>query len=131
MADTVFQVQEVHIDRTRNVRVGESGWYEPMDEDKGALFKHWSQEYGRCTGKMYRTKAGVSFHVGYVFQARVPYGADSMKSNRAHWPKPKKLEDTYLCEMWCSWRTLKRDPNAAAPGFAYIPLTEQYEEADL
>jgi hypothetical protein len=40
-----------------------------------------------------------------------------------------KPKDTYLCEMWCSWRTLKRDPQAAGPGFAHLPLAEQYEEA--
>lgn len=127
---TVFQVQEVHIDASRNVRVGESGWYEPMTTDKGKLFKEWAEEYGRCTGKMYQdSKDGKSYHVGYIFQARVPYGADCMKSNRVHWPKPKKKEDTYLCEMWCSWRTLKEDPQAAGPGLRHIPLAEQYEEA--
>jgi hypothetical protein len=128
--DTVFQVQQVHLDVTdpeKRVRVGESDWYEPGTTDPRALYKEWAREYGRCTGKMYQdSKDGKTYHVGYIFLARVPYGQDSMKSNRGHFAKGGK---SYLCEMWCSWRTLKREPQAAARGLAYLPLAEQYEEA--
>lgn len=127
--ETVFQIQEVHIDKTRNVEVGRTEWYEPLTTDLGELYQHWAEEYGRCTSKMFQdSKDGTTYHVGYVFQARVPYGADSMASNRVNL-SPSMKKDTYLCEMWCSWRTLKRDPNAAAPGFAYLPLAEQYKVA--
>lgn len=127
--DTVFQIQEVHIDRTRNAEVGRSDWYEPSSSDKGQLYREWQAEYGRCTSKIYQdSKDGKTYHVGYVFVARVPYGADCMASNRTNLP-PAKREDTYLCEMWCSWRTVKRDPRAVDRGLVSIPLAEQYEEA--
>jgi hypothetical protein len=126
--DTVFQVQEVHLDVTdpeKRVRVGESDWYEPGTTDPRALYKDWRREYGRCTGKMYQdSKDGKTYHVGYIFLARVPYGGP-----RETWGTKVKRADTYLREMWCSWRTLKLEPQAAARGLAHIPLAEQYEEA--
>ena len=128
MPETVFQVQEVHTDQTRNAIVGETDWYEPGTTDTRELYKQWRREYGRCSGKMYQdSKDGKMYHVGYIFVARVPYGEDCMASNRRAGRRTAKAE-TYLCEMWCSWRTLKRDPQAAARGLAYLPLAEQYKE---
>lgn len=79
-------IQETWVDRSNNVRTGESSLYEPFTEDTGALYRHCMKEYGRCVGKVrIDLPGGSSKAIGWVFQKRQKYD---------------DCNDTFLLETW-------------------------------
>lgn len=97
-----LQISETWIDRTRDIGMGESGWYEPWTSDRGRLYRELVKEHGRCTGKVYvdRKVAATSdpttsahvldpMQVGWCFVKRARYD---------------DTRETYLCETWVTVR---------------------------
>jgi hypothetical protein len=83
MSQRFLYVEENWVDRTRNIRTGESGVYETRFAHVGDLFRFLRSEYGRCTSKMYvdtlelgpapaRTKTAPKV-IGWVFVKRDRY----------------------------------------------------------
>lgn len=98
-------ISETYIDKTRGVRFGDSGEYEPFTEDRGKLFKSLSREYGRCTGKVYIDTSTGSTPIGWVFEKRMAY------------EDARKPTDTYVREVWVTLHkqktTVTRTPHYA------------------
>ena len=87
MADNLY-VNEVWIDSTRHLGIGESGVYETFTDDPGELYRALQREYGRCISKVYIDgEKGETLPIGWVFVKRRHY------------------EDTgepYLAETWAT-----------------------------
>jgi len=105
-----IQVLESYVNRTENTRFGDSGrWIPSYATTPGELFRDCQQEYGRCTGRMYRdvriSDPFVAFgvvvparyqtrKVGWIFEKTMDY-EDSARRGR---------KDPYLREVWVEWR---------------------------
>ena len=84
-------MEEVYIDRTRNLRCGESGVFETFTDDRGKLYKSLVKQHGRCiSGVFIDKKDGSVKKVGWVFIKRVKY---------------EDCNETYLQEVWVSLHT--------------------------
>ena len=79
-------VEENFVDRTRDIRFGDSGVYESCYDDVGALYRAMQREYGRCTGRVYVDQPNCEPKaVGWVFVKRDKY---------------ENSGETYLREVW-------------------------------
>ena len=99
-----MQISEECVNVDRGLRFGESGWYEPYTEDRGALFRACQRKHGRCIGKVYvDRKVAVSSDPtlpAFVLDA-VPVGWVFLKRD-----KYADTHETYLKETWVTLRTL-------------------------
>ena len=67
-------IQESWVDRSRDVRCGESDVYETFTDNRGELFRSLQKEYGRCVSKVYiDLEDGKAQAIGWVFQKIVQY----------------------------------------------------------
>lgn len=82
----MLHVQASWIDRTRDIRTGDSDVYETSCETVGELYRAMRREYGRCVSRVYvdgpDNKARA---VGWVFQRLRKYD---------------DVNETYLAETW-------------------------------
>lgn len=85
-------ISETYIDRSRNVRYGDSGEYEPFTDKIGELFRSFQREYGRCTSKIYVDVPGQSqpMAIGWVFEQRAKY---------------EDTQEPYIRETWITLHT--------------------------
>ena len=71
-----MRIKETYINDDESHQIGNSGWFEPWTDDRGKLFRSLQQEYGGCTGHMYRDvrlsreATLVAFGVTVVIPAR-------------------------------------------------------------
>lgn len=91
----MLQMRETFVNETKGYQFGETDWYEPYTDNRGALFLSLQREYGRCVSTMYRDRQdGTVVRVGWVFQKRMEYeGA-------------RTRDDTYIREAWVELRTV-------------------------
>lgn len=74
-AEQDLTVRCTYINKTKGHIFGEDP--EPQvafTNDRGRLFRDMQKEYGRCTGKVYRTLAdGTNTVIGYAFEKKMKY----------------------------------------------------------
>lgn len=69
-----LHVQESCIDRTREIRTGDSPVYESFTDNEGELFRSCQREHGRCISSVYIDgKEGKPRRIGWVFEKRAKY----------------------------------------------------------
>ena len=85
----MLEIQELYVNLTRNLRTGETDWYEPYTNDRGELYRHLVREYGRCTSKIYREGPNGPVTCGWVFLKRQKYD---------------DCAETFLAETWVEVR---------------------------
>ena len=96
-----MEIRETFVNQTENVQFGNSDWYEPFTQDRGKLFRDLQQEYGRCTGKMYRDRVdGGTVSVGWVFEKRMRYGDARQDECTGKY----KESAYYMREVWVELR---------------------------
>jgi|SRR5262245_26684676 len=85
----MIYTHEVYVNRSAEMRYGESEIEESFTDDVGTLYRALQREYGRCTGKVYiTTKTEEAVPIGWTFQKREKYGDYG------------NTKDTYLQEVW-------------------------------
>lgn len=120
---TSYEVKETYINRTDNVRFGDSGgWIPALATSRAELFLDCQKEYGRCIGKVYvdeKVFSGcaafgvivppkyVTREVGWVFEKNMVY--EDMQ-----YRKPRRKEDIYRREVWVEYREDERKALAPA-----------------
>ena len=89
----MLQIKEDFVNRTEGYRYGDSGYYEPLTDGLGNLYKDLRGKYGRCIGNVYQdTPDGTPDKIGWVFLKRAKY-TDS--------------KETYLQETWITYKWVK------------------------
>jgi hypothetical protein len=82
----MLHVKESWVDRTRNIRCGDSDVYETWCNTTGELYRAMRREYGRCVSRVYVDGPnGTARAIGWVFQRRRKYD---------------DVNETYLAETW-------------------------------
>lgn len=95
----MLQINESYVNQTKGHRFGESGWYEPLTDDRAKLFRSLQREFGRCASRVYQdTPDGKPDAIGWVFEKRMRY--DDARGNNAD-------RDFYIREVWVTLRLVK------------------------
>lgn len=66
-------IEESWVDKTRGLRVGDSGIYETFTSDKGELYRSLQREYGRCISKVHIDTDNRVKSIGWVFEKKQKY----------------------------------------------------------
>ncbi len=66
-------IQENYVNKSQNLRCGESDVYESRHETKTELYKGLVKEFGRCVSRMYNDGPKGTKCIGWVFEKRMKY----------------------------------------------------------
>lgn len=82
----MLRVKGTYVNKTAGHGIGSDPRFEEVDKTRGELYRSLQEEYGRCTGKMYRdVKGGGAVACGWVFEGKDRYSDTG---------------ETYIREAW-------------------------------